>query len=205
MHERSSSGQSLDKIDQGLLGLDLDNNRFHPVFGHVPRVRNHHDDGLTHTPDVSTGQDPPRPARVVLVVDEVIAHERSEVVSGAHGANPRNGCSFLRVDRNDPTTSHVTPHECSMKGPRYDDVVDELAMTGKEARILLAGHSLPDKAGTASHHRGHGGLPTPWAQMLTGPFGTLRRAMASSVRASAPAPHVSALLARAMHEHLYNI
>ena len=159
MHEPRPVGEGLLKVDEWLFGLDVDNHRFDPVLGKVPRVRHNHDDGLTHAADISIGQDPPRPIGVVLVVDEVVVHERGQVAGGVHGANPRNGRRFLHVDRNDPTTSRVAPYEGGMKGSRQGDVVDKQPMAGQETCVFLAGHPLPHEAGPATHHLGHLRLP----------------------------------------------
>ena len=159
VHEPCPVGERLLVVDERLFGLDLDDHRFDSVLGQVPRVRHNHDDGLTHAANISIGQDPPRPIGVVLVVDEVVVHERGQVAGDVHGANPRNGRRFLHIDRNDPTTSRVAPYEGGMKGSRQLDVVDKQAMAGKETRVFLAGHSLPHEAGPATHHLGHLGLP----------------------------------------------
>ena len=116
MHKRCHVGEGDYEVDDRFFRLDLDDHGFDPVLGEVSRVRYHHDNGLTHAADISIGQDPPWPIRVVLVVDEVVVHEWGQIAGGVRCVNPRNVHGFLHVDRYDPTTSQVAPHEGGMQG-----------------------------------------------------------------------------------------
>ncbi len=153
--ERRGVGKGLGKIDQRILGLDLDHHRFDPVLGQVPRVGDNHHYGLTHAPDIPVRQDPPGAAGVVLVVDQIVVDERGQVAGHVDGADPRNGGCRGRVDREDPAPGHIATDEGGVKDTGHVDVVDVLAMSRKEAHVFLASYPLPHETSPASHHLGH--------------------------------------------------